>query len=63
MILDIMRKSCNISSEGFEALEQVAQGSCGCLEDIQGQVGWNPGHSDLVGGNPANGMGVELGGL
>ena len=43
-------------------LEQVSQESCGCLVPggVQGQVGWNPGQPDLVGGNPAHCMGLEL---
>jgi len=37
-------------------LTQTAQRSCGCLipGDIQSQVGWSPGQSDLVGGNPSH---------
>ena len=27
---------------------------------FQGQVGWGPGQSDLVGGNPVHGGGLEL---
>jgi len=30
---------------------------------IQDQVEWGLGHPDLVGGNPAHGMWMELGGL
>ena len=28
---------------------------------VQGQVEWDPGKSDLVGGNPMHGRGLELG--
>ena len=44
---------------------QVAHRSCGCPipGDIQGQVGWGPGQLELVGGSPAYGGGVGLGGL
>ena len=38
---------------GIEALEQVALRNCGCpiSGSVQGQVGWGPGQSDLVGGS------------
>ena len=52
-------------SEGGEALTQAAQRSCGCPipAGIQGQAGWGPEHPKRVGGNPAHGRGLELGGL
>jgi len=52
-------------SDGGEALTQVAQGICGCPVPggTQGQVAWGSGHPELVGGSPANGMGLELDGL
>ena len=45
--------------EGGEALEQVAQGSCGgpIPGSAQGQVGWGFGQPGLVGGIPAHGRG------
>ncbi len=51
--------------EGGEALEQVTQGSCGCPipGDVQGQAGWGPGQSELVGGSPAHSRGLRLAGL
>lgn len=46
--------------ESSEALEQVAQTRCGCHipRSVQGQVGWSPEQSDLVGGIPAHGRGI-----
>jgi len=39
------------------AQEQDAQGRCGCSipGGAQGRIGWGPGQSDMVGGNPAHG--------
>ena len=52
-------------SEGGEALEQLAQGSCGCPipGSIEGQVEWGPGHPGLVGGRTAHNRGLEVGDL
>jgi len=49
-------------NEGGEALEQVAQGSCGCPVpgSVQAQVGWSSEQPDLVKAVPAYGMGVGL---
>ena len=49
-------------SEGGDALEQVAQGGCGCPipGGIQGQVGWGPGQPGLVVGDPAHSRGLKL---
>jgi len=51
--------------EGGEALEQVAQRSCGCLipKGIQGQVGWGHVQHDTVSGSPVHSRGLELGDL
>jgi len=48
--------------EGGEALEQVAQRSCGCPlpGSVQGQVGWGCEQLALVEGVPAHGTGVGL---
>ena len=48
-------------TQGGEALEQVAQGGCGCPipGGIQGQAGCGCGQPGLVVGNPARGRGVE----
>ena len=48
-------------SEGGDALEQVAQGGCGCPipGGIQGQAGRGSGQSGLVVGDPAHSRGVE----
>jgi len=45
---------------GGDALEQVAQGSCGCplSGSVQGEVGWSSEQPGLVGGVPAHGRGV-----
>lgn len=53
--LDIRKKI--LYSEGGEALEHVAQRSCGLPipRGVQSQVGWDPGKSDVVGRNPAHG--------
>jgi len=44
------------NSEGGEALEQDAQRGCGffIFGDVQGQVRWGTGQSDVGGGNPAH---------
>ena len=46
--------------ESGEALEQVAQRSCGCLlpGSVQGQVGWSSEQRGLVEDVPAHGRGV-----
>ena len=46
---------------GGDALEQVAQGGCGCLipGGIQGQAGCGSGQPGLVAGDPAHRKGVE----
>jgi len=48
-------------SEGGDALEQVAQGGCGCPipGGIQGQAGCGSGQPGLMVGDPACGRGVE----
>ena len=48
-------------SKGSDALEQVAQGGCGCPipGGIQGQAGCCSGQPDLVVGNPVHSRGVE----
>ena len=47
--------------EGGDALEQVAQGGCGCPipGGIQGQAGCGSGQPDLVVGDPAHNRGFE----
>jgi len=49
-------------SEGGEALEQVAQRSCGCSlpGSVQGQAGWGFEKPGLVEGVPAHGKGVGM---
>ena len=56
--LDIRKK---FFTEGGDALEQVAQGGCGCPipGGIQGQAGCGSGQPGLVAGNPAHSRGVE----
>ena len=56
--LDIRRK---FSLRGGDALEQVAQGGCGCpiSRCIQGQAGCGSGQPGLVTGDPAYSRGVE----
>ena len=46
---------------GGDALEQVAQGGCGCPipGSIQGQAGCDSGQPGLVVGDPAHSRGVE----
>ena len=58
--LDIRKKL--FFSEGGDALEQVAQGGCGCPipGGIQGQAGCGSGQPGLVAGNPAHSRGVEI---
>jgi len=58
--LDIRKNS--FYNEGDEALEQVAQRSCGCLlpGSVQGQVGWGFEQPALVEGVPAHGRGAGL---
>jgi len=57
--LDVRRKFFH--TEGGEALEQVAQGGCGCPipGGIQGQAGCGSGQPGLVVGDPAYSRGVE----
>jgi len=59
--LDIRRKF--FTQEGGDALEQVAQGGCGCPipGGIQGQAGCGSGQPALVFGDPAHSRGVETG--
>jgi len=47
--------------EGGDALEQVAQGGCGCPipGGTQGQAGCGSGQPGLVVGDPAHSRGVE----
>ena len=49
-------------SEGGDALEQVAQGGCGCPipGGIQGQAGCGSGQPGLVVGDPAHSRGLKL---
>jgi len=48
-----------IYCEGGEALEQIAQRSCGCLlpGSVQGQVGWGFEQPGVVEGVPVHGRG------
>ena len=57
--LDIRRKFFH--TEGGDALEQVAQGGCGCPipGGVQGQAGCGSGQPGLVVGDPAHSRGVE----
>jgi len=57
--LDVRRK---FFTQGGDALEQVAQGGCGCPipGGIQGQAGCGSGQPDLVVGNPAHSRGLKL---
>ena len=50
-------------SEGGDALEQVAQGGCGCpiAGGIQGQAGCDSGQPGLVVGDPAHSREIETG--
>ena len=50
-------------TEGGDALEQVAQGGCGCPipAGIQGQAGCGSGQPGLVVGDPAYSRGVGTG--
>ena len=56
--LDIRRK---FFTEGGDALEQVAQGGCGCPipGGIQGQAGCGSGQPGLVVGDPVHSRGIE----
>ena len=56
--LDIRKK---FFTQGGDALEQVAQGGCGCPipGGIQGQAGCGSGQPGLVVGDPAHSSGVE----
>jgi len=49
-------------TEGVDALEQVAQGGCGCpiTGSIQGQAGCGSGQPDLVVGDPAHSRRLKL---
>ena len=49
-------------TEGGDALEQVAQGGCGCPIPwgIQGQAGCGSGQPGLVVGDPAHSRGLKL---
>ena len=57
--LDVRRKFFH--TEGGDALEQVAQGGCGCPipGGIQGQAGCGSGQSGLVVGDPVHSRRVE----
>ena len=57
--LDIRKKFFH--TEGGDALEQVAQGGCGCPipGGIQGQAGCGSGQPGLLVGDPAHSRGVE----
>jgi len=57
--LDLRRKFFH--TEGGDALEQVAQGGCGCPipGGIQGQAGCGSGQPGLVVGDPAHSRAVE----
>ena len=51
-------------SEGSEALAQLPREAVDAHSwSIQGQAGWGPGQPELVGGSPAHGRGLGLGGL
>jgi len=56
--LDIRRK---LITQSDDALEQVAQGGCGCPipGGIQGRAGCSSGQPDVVAGDPARSRGVE----
>jgi len=56
--LDVRKK---FFTEGGDALEQVAQGGCGCPipGGIQGQAGCGCGQPGVVVGDPAHSRGVE----
>ena len=58
--LDI-RRTFFTQSKGGDALEQVAQGGCGCPipGGIQGQAGCGSGQPGLVVGDPAHSRGIE----
>lgn len=50
--------------KGGEALDQAALRSCGCLipRSVQDQVGWGPGHPELVNDipTPSSTEGLEV---
>ena len=48
--------------EGGDALEQVAQGGCGCPipRGVQGQAGCGSGQPGLLVGDPAHNRGVGI---
>ena len=58
---DAIQKDMEILySEGGEALEQLPREAVGAPSlEVQGQVGWGPGQSELVGGSPAYGTGWD----
>lgn len=60
LVLDVKNKFFTTSGE---ALEKVAQRSCGCSKpgSVQGQVGQNFAQPGLVEGVPAHGRGVGTG--
>ena len=51
-----------LHTEGGDAMEQVAQGGCGCPipGGIQGQAGCGSGHPGLLVGDPAHSRVLEL---
>jgi len=51
----------SFSTEGGDALEQVAQGGCGCPipGGIQGQAGCGSGQPGLLVGDPERGRGLK----
>jgi len=55
-------KNIHLYTEGGDALEQVAQGGCGCPipGGIQGQAGCGSGQPGLVVGDPAYSRGLKL---
>jgi len=58
----IVSKFSLMKYEDGEALEQVAQGGCGCPipGGIQGQAGCGSGQPGLLVGDPARGRGLKL---
>ena len=52
----------SFSHRGWDALEQIAQGGCGCPipGGIQGQAGCGSGQPGLVVGDPAHSRGLKL---
>ena len=61
-VLQVRRQEKMFYLKGSEALGQAAQRSFGCPipGGIEGQVGWGPGQTDLVSGNPAHGRGYWI---